>query len=202
MIVNRVERGVGPIDLDGLERIGIALGVSLTVSFARDPKGDVADAGHLALQELVLRLGRARGFSGGFELPTRPAEPWRSIDVVLRSEEAHRMICIECWNTFGDIGAAVRTSTRKAAELEQLAVGRWGAEARVGLVWVVRATARNRALLARYPEVFSSSFPGSSRDWVAALTEGGEMPAESGLVWSDPGATRIFAWRRPRAPGT
>ena len=196
MIVNRLERGVGPIDLDGLERIGIALAVPLTVSFARDPKVEVADAGHLAIQELVLRLGRGHGHVGGFELPTRPAEPWRSIDVVLRSAEEHRMVCVECWNTIGDIGVAVRASTRKAAELEQMAVGRWGAEARVGLVWVVRATARNRALLAKYPEVFSTRFPGSSRDWVAALTEGREMPAEPGLVWSDPSAIRLFEWRQ------
>jgi transcriptional regulator with XRE-family HTH domain len=202
LVVSRIERGVGRVDVETLERLGIAFGVPFNVGFGRDPRTDVADAGHLAMQELVLRMGRARGFTVGFELPTRPAEPWRSIDVVLRSEEAHRMICIECWNTIGDIGVAVRASTRKAAELEQMAVGRWGAEARAGLVWVVRASARNRALLARYPEVFSTRFPGSSRDWVAALTEGREMPAEPGLVWSDPGATRIFEWRRPRAQGS
>ena len=197
LVITRIERGIGRVDVEALERIAISLGVTLTFGFGRDPRTDVADAGHLALQELVLRLGRARGFTGGFELPTRPAEPWRSIDVVLRSEGTHRMICVECWNTIGDIGAAVRASTRKAAELEQMAVGRWGAEVRVGLVWVVRATARNRALLGKYPEVFSAGFPGSSRDWVAALAEGREMPAEPGLVWSDPGATRLFEWRRP-----
>jgi hypothetical protein len=196
MVVNRLERGVGPIDLDGLERVGIALGVPLTMSFARDPKVEVTDAGHLAIQELVLRLGRAHGHVGGFELPTRPAEPWRSIDVVLRSDEAHRMICIECWNTIGDIGAAARASARKAAELEQMAVGRWGPEARVGLVWVVRSTRRNRDLLATYPEVFAARFPGSSRDWVVALTEGREPPSAPGIVWCDINATRLFEWRQ------
>ena len=196
LVVTRIELGIGRVDIEALERVGIALGVPLTLSFARDPKVEVADAGHLAIQELVLRLGRAQGYVGGFELPTRPAEPWRSIDVVLRSDEEQRMICIECWNTIGDIGVAARASARKAAELEQMAVGRWGAEARVGLVWVVRATARNRALLARYPEVFATRFPGSSRDWVAALTEGREMPTEPGLVWCDAGATRLFEWRK------
>ena len=202
MIVNRVERGVGPIDLDGLERIGIALGVPLTVSFARDPKLEVADAGHLSMQELVLRMGRARGFTVGFELSTRPAEPWRSIDVVLASEPKAQMICVECWNSIGDIGAAVRASTRKAAELGELATGRFGADATVGLVWVVRATARNRTLLSRYPEVFSTRFPGSSRDWFAALTEGRDLPEDPGLVWCDLGATRLFEWRRGRPMGT
>jgi hypothetical protein len=63
-------------------------------------------------------------------------------------------------------------------------------------VWVVRATARNRALVARYPEVFAARFPGSSARWVAALTTGALPPSQPGLVWSDVGATRLFAWRR------
>jgi transcriptional regulator with XRE-family HTH domain len=196
MVVSRLERGVGPLDLETLERVGVALEVPVNAGFGRDPRVDVADAGHLAMQELVLRLGRARGFTGGFELPTRPAEPWRSIDVVLASKAKARMICVECWNTIGDIGAAARASTRKAAELEQMAVGRWGVEAKVGLLWVIRSTARNRALVARYPEVFSARFPSSSRDWIAALTEGRDPPEVPGLVWCDVDATRVFEWRR------
>jgi transcriptional regulator with XRE-family HTH domain len=196
MVVSRLERGVGPLDLETLERMGVALDVPVNAGFGRDPRRDVADAGHLAVQELVLRLGRARGFAGGFELATRPAEPWRSIDVVLASEAKVRMICVECWNSIGDIGAAARSSARKAAELEQTALGRWGEEAKVGLLWVVRSTARNRTLVAKYPEVFSARFPGSSRDWIAALTEGQDPPEAAGLVWCDVDATRVFEWRR------
>jgi hypothetical protein len=103
----------------------------------------------------------------------------------------------ECWNTFGDIGAAARSSTRKQAELEDLAAAKWGADGKVGLIWIVRATARNRALLGRYPEVFASRFPGSSRAWLRVLQFGGIPPAEPGLVWCDVGATRLFEWRRP-----
>jgi hypothetical protein len=62
---------------------------------------------------------------------------------------------------------------------------------------VVRATARNRALLARYPEVFAARFPGSSRQWVNAITTGAEPPAEPGLVWASVDGTRVYAWRRP-----
>ena len=200
-VVGRFERGEGPIDLETLERIGLALGAPLRLEFGRDPQADVADAGHLAMQELVLRLGRASGYASGFELPTRPAEPWRSIDVVLADEARYRMVCVECWNTIGDIGAAARASARKAAELEAMAVGRWGKDAKVGLVWVVRSTARNRALLARYPEVFASRFPGSSRQWVGAVKDGSAPPDQPGLVWSDVGATTLFPVRR-RATGT
>ena len=85
---------------------------------------------------------------------------------------------------------------RKLAELEQAAVGRWGEEARAALVWVVRDSARNRALVARYPEVFAARFPGSSRAWVKALAEGGPVPADPGLVWCDLRRGRLYAWRR------
>jgi hypothetical protein len=83
------------------------------------------------------------------------------------------------------------------AELAGLAVARWGTSGASSLVRVVRSTARNRAIVTRYPEIFAARFPGSSRDWVSALTTGAVPPAAPGLVWADPAATRIFAWRRP-----
>jgi hypothetical protein len=182
---------------DALQRIAVALDRPLLVSFGgRDPLEPPADAGHLAIQELVLRLGRAAGYERSFELSTRPAEPWRSVDVGLASEARHRLILNECWNTIGDVGAASRSSARKLAELEDAATARWGGGARVGLVWIVRATARNRALIGRYPEVFATRFPGSSRQWVEALSRGVEPPDKPGLVWCDVGATRLFEWRR------
>jgi transcriptional regulator with XRE-family HTH domain len=197
MVEGRIERGVTNPDLEALHRIALALGRPLIVSFGgRDPDEPPRDAGHLALQELVLRLGRAAGYSGTFELATRPAEPWRSADVGLAAAAARRLIHVECWNTIGDLGAAVRSSTRKQGELADLAVARWGTEGRSHLVWVVRATARNRALVARYPEIFARAFPGSSRRWVEALVSGGDPPAAPGFVWADVAGTRLFAWRR------
>jgi transcriptional regulator with XRE-family HTH domain len=195
-IVGRVERATTRLDVDVLQRIGIALNRFLEIRFGRDSLEQPADAGHLAMQELVLRLGRTNGFVGEFEMSTRPAEAWRSIDVVLASRARRLLILNECWNTFGDIGAAARATMRKAAELEALAAGRWGADVTVRVVWIVRATARNRALLARYPEVFASRFPGSSRAWVEALTNGSTPPNEPGLVWCDVAATRLVEWRR------
>lgn len=197
MVESRIERGIGNPDLDALQRIALALDRPLVVSFGgRDPSEAPADAGHLAIQELVLRLGRAAGYTGTFELPTRPAEPWRSADVGLAFASLRRLIHVECWNMIGDLGAAARSSSRKLADLEDLAIARWGEGGSTALVWVVRATARNRALLARYPEVFASRFPGSSRAWVEALMMGSEPPPEAGLVWCDVGATRLFEWRR------
>jgi transcriptional regulator with XRE-family HTH domain len=200
MVQSRVERGSTNLDLDVLQRIGVAMDRPLVVTFGRDILEAPVDAGHLAIQELVLRLGKVVGYSGAFELATQASEPWRSIDVGLANNAAHRMVLAECWNTFGDIGAAARSTNRKRSELEDLAVARWGAEAEISVVWIIRASARNRALLQRYPEVFATRFPGSSRAWIEALTLGSPPPREPGIVWCDVGATRIFEWRRHDAP--
>src|SRR5436309_25710 len=182
-VVSRIELGLGgAVSIDAWQRLGLAVGRPIHISIQRDPLGETADAGHLAMQELVLRLGRRASYAGSFELATKPAEPWRSADVGLAAPAEHRLIHVERWNIIGDIGAAVRSSTRKQAELADLAVARWGTDATTGLVWVVRATARNRALVARYPEVFARAFPGSSRGWVDALVNGVPPPEEPGLV--------------------
>ena len=198
MSISRAERGLGGgLTLDAWQRIALALGISLRVELQRDPLAEVADAGHLAMQELVLRLGRAAGARGLVELPTKPAEPWRSIDVALVDDARRRLTIVECWNTIGDIGGAARGSSRKLAEAEALATARWGTKPHeVGLVWLIRATARNRALVARYPGVFQARFPGSSAGWVRALTTGAEPPDDPGLVWAAVDATRVFPWRR------
>lgn len=116
----------------------------------------------------------------------------------LLDRRRRRLVIVECWNTFGDLGAAARSSNRKLAEAEALtaALGGDGGPYAIGLCWVVRDTARNRELMSRYEHIFAARFPGSSAGWVRALTEGGPLPAESGLVWCDGRATRLFARRR------
>jgi transcriptional regulator with XRE-family HTH domain len=202
LVVSRAERAVGALEVDVLERIAHAFGVPLMLGFGREPDEGIDDAGHLAMQELVLRLGRLAGFAARFE--AAPAgDSWRSIDVELRSDARRSLIVTECWNTFSDIGAAARSTARKTAEADAKATALWGEAGRAGSVWVVRATARNHDILARYPEVFASRFPGSSRGWVDALTTGSELPQQPGLVWSDVGATRLYSWRRaPLAMGS
>jgi hypothetical protein len=145
-----------------------------------------------------LALGRRAGYVRSFELPTRPSDPSRSTEVALRDDERRVLILVECWNTIGDLGAAARSTSRKVAEARELAVAAGGERPfAVRAVWVLRATALNRALVSRYPEVFGARLPGSSVGWVAALTAGAALPPnEPGLVWCDVGASRLFAWRR------
>jgi transcriptional regulator with XRE-family HTH domain len=166
------------------QRVALVLHLPMKVDLGRDAHEEPADSGHLALQELVLRLGREVGYRRTFELATRASDPRRSTDVGLMDVGNRRLLLVECVNTFGDIGAAVRSSDRKRAEAEALAISAGRGDAyRVFVCWVVRATRRNRQLLATYPELFGSRFPGSSRAWVSALPVGSEPPQQTGLVW-------------------
>ena len=69
---------------------------------------------------------------------------------------------VEIWNRLDDLGSAARDSHRKVDEVRLVAELNGF---RVASCWVLRATAANRALVARYPNVFEAEFPGSSRGW-------------------------------------
>jgi transcriptional regulator with XRE-family HTH domain len=200
--ISRIELGRGThVPLTVWVALGMVLRQPLAISLSR-PLGDArepSDAGHLAMQERLLELARATGRTATFELPTRAADPRYSIDVCVRDARHRVLIVHEAWNTFGDLGAAVRSTNRKTAEAADLAViSDDGPPYRVATVWVVRSTAANRALVARYPHIFRTAFPGSSRSWSRALTEGDPPPNTAGLVWLDPAKGLITAWRRPR----
>jgi transcriptional regulator with XRE-family HTH domain len=200
--ISRIELGLGgSVALEVWVGLGVALGQPLAVTFSR-PLGalrEPADAGHLAMQERLLELAKTTGRTAGFELPTRPSDPRHSIDVCVRDVRNRLLIVQEAWNTFGDIGAAVRSTNRKTAEASDLAASIDDEPPfRIASVWIVRPNASNRTLVARYPEIFRSAFPGSSRRWVAALLTGTMPPDRPGLVWLDPATGRIGEWRRCR----
>ena len=193
-------RGAG-VSLETWVALGVALGRPLAVSFSKPldrTMATPADAGHLEIQEALLALAAATGRRAVAELPTRPADPAHSTDVALRDDTHRVLILEEAWNTFGDVGAAIRSTNRKRAEAEERAVvlGGDGAPYRVASVWIVRATAANRALVARYPHLFATTFDGSSRAWKRALTDGEAPPDRPGLVWFDAATGRLIAWRR------
>ncbi len=200
--ISRIELGHGSgVPLELWVALGVALGspLAITLSWPLGEPREPADAGHLAMQERLLELARAIGRAASFELPTRSSNPRASIDVCVR-DRRHRVILIqEVWNTFGDLGAAVRSTNRKIAEASDLAATiDDGPPYLVAAVWAVRPSAANRRLVARYPQIFRSAFPGSSRAWVATLTTGAPPPTRPGLVWLDPASGRVTAWRRGR----
>lgn len=175
--------------------IGIALGRPLAVGFSREiATSPPADAGHLAAQELVLRLAERNRWDGHFELPTRPSNPSLSVDVCLRDRRNGILYVIEIWNRLDDLGAAARSMTRKTAEALDLAAFREPPD-RVAGCWLLVDSAANRALVRTYPSVLRARFSGSSAGWVRALEGRGAPPHDPGLAWIDVRSGRLAALR-------
>jgi hypothetical protein len=71
-VVSRIELGHGgSVSMDAWPRLGLAVGRPIQITVQRDVGGSTADAGHLAMQELVLRFGRIAG--------TRGRSSWRRV---------------------------------------------------------------------------------------------------------------------------
>jgi transcriptional regulator with XRE-family HTH domain len=174
--------------------IGIALGRPLAIGFGRDIVPAPRDAGHLAGQELILRLAAAHGRAGQFELPTRPGDPSLSIDVGLRDPRARILIVAEIWNRLDDLGAAARAMSRKVAEATVLADAHDPPD-RVAWCWLFVDTAANREIVRRYPAVIKATFDGSSQAWVQALTSGSAPPNRPRIAWIEPHQGRLVELR-------
>jgi transcriptional regulator with XRE-family HTH domain len=121
--ISQMERGFGANSSVGIWiAFGIAVGRPLAISTSRSLIAEPREAGHLAAQELVLRLARAHGIPGSFELQTRPAPNATYIDVCLRNDRHRVLEVIEIWNAFEEIGAGARNFKRKLAEAQAIAV--------------------------------------------------------------------------------
>jgi hypothetical protein len=180
--------------------LGMALEQPLAVSLSRDITVEPADAGHLAIQELVVRLARECSRTATFELPTHATNPARSIDIGIRDDRHRVLIAVEIWNRLDDVGAAMRAHDRKVAEAAALAVAVGdGDPYRVAIFWILRDTAANRQLVERYPAILGSRFPGSSLGWARALAAGGEVPTDPGMLWASADARRLVPLRRHRS---
>ena len=197
--ISHLERGNGArTALETWVAIGIALERPLAVGFSRDvvdpaPK----DAGHLVAQELILRLAAATGRTARFELPTRPSNPTRSVDIGEIDRVNRVLILLEIWNRLDDIGAAARSSDAKVAEAEALTLAP-GTPLRVAGCWVLVDTTANREIVRRYPAILRARFGGSSAAWVRALVDGSAPPTEPGLVWADTRTGRLTELRLRR----
>ncbi len=175
--------------------IGAALNRPLAIGFTRDIVAPLPrDAGHLAAQELVLRMAAAHGRTGRFELSTRPANPSLSIDVCLHDRRQRILFVIEIWNRLDDLGAAARSTARKVAEAAQLAETHAKPD-RVAWCWLLVDTAANREIVRRYPAVIGAMFAGSSQGWVRALSEGTAPPDRPGIAWVDLRSGRLSELR-------
>jgi hypothetical protein len=155
------------------------------------------DHAHLRGQELVIRTSRPGGWRPMPEAAIDPlAYRSRSVDVLLERPERNEVAVVEIWDWFDDIGEALRSLDGKVATAARQAPehGR-----RVSGLWVVRATRRNRILVAELHALFAARFPASSNAWLRALADPNvAMPTQSGFAWADVGATRLFGARLRR----
>jgi transcriptional regulator with XRE-family HTH domain len=186
--IERAEGGGLPVS--SWIALGFALNRPLAIGFSRSMIAEPADAGHLAIQEMLLARAERHGWRRYFELATRPARPSLSVDVLLRIDAERLLLIIEIWNRLDDLGAAVRTTHRKQAEAAALAViaGGHATPYRVATCWVLRDSTANRELARRYPAIFRAEFPGSSRAWVSTFENGTIPPEGAGIVWAHPTA--------------
>lgn len=145
----------------------------------------------------MISLARRTGRRVDVELPSRPSIPAYVIDVVIRDDVARVIVLAEIWNRIDDLGAAMRSTIRKATEAEGLAVlaAGDGTHYRVATCWLFVDTAANRRLVGQYPQVLRARLPGSSLGWVRSLVEDSAPPPEPGMAWVDTRAGRIVPLR-------
>lgn len=200
--IGELERGDGATaPLEVWVRLGDAIHRPLAVTFSQEIESqEPPDAGHLAAQELVLGLARQQGRQADIDIPARPADPSRRIDVVLHDDVARALILVEIWNGLDDLEAAVHSTSLKLADSSGPAMlaARNGSPYRVAACWLLLDTTANRRLVVQHPEILESSFPGSSVRWARCLANGAPPPAELGLAWIDPRGQRIMPLRRSR----
>jgi hypothetical protein len=117
--------------------------------------------------------------------------------VVLRDDRHRTLYLNEIVNPAGDLGAAARSTDRKANDLaaSATAIGGERGPYRVVVAWLFVDNDTNRRLVAAYPEFLRTRFRGSSALMAAALTRGTEPPAEPAMAWIDPQAGRIYPMR-------
>jgi transcriptional regulator with XRE-family HTH domain len=197
--VSMMERGQGAgASLETWASVAAAVDEQLVAYFEHASGATLPrDHAHLRGQELVIRTARSGGWLPIPEAPIDPLVPRsRSIDVLLARSRREGTAVVEAWDWFDDIGAAMRGLDGKVDALHR----RDGAtDARTGGLWVVRATRRNRALVADLHAVFSAKFAGSASDWLRALREPDRpMPVAYGFVWADVSGSRLFAARLER----
>jgi hypothetical protein len=143
------------------------------------------DAVHLRHQELVASIAARGGWS---IRPEQHVAGGGVADILLAREG--RTALIEVWNWLADVGDAFRCWDRK---LERLRT----ADPATSGCWAVRATRRNRLLVADHRTLFAARFPGSSAAWINALqTVDAPVPDAAALLWVSVMGDRLVAARR------
>jgi transcriptional regulator with XRE-family HTH domain len=186
------------------DRACFAVGTQLEAYVPKASAADLPrDAVHLKSQELIIRTATPGGWAAlPEEMIDRDARTSRAADVLLhrrRPPTDAEYALMEVIDWFDDVGAPMRDWSRRLDAVERYAIGRMAGEdelPRVSGCWIVRATKRNRTLIADHRNVFRSRFPGDGAAWLNALTKpDAPMPTEPALLWVTVDGTKLFPVR-------
>lgn len=196
--VSRLEHGAGAdSSLETWSRVAAAVGEQLVAYLEHAPGSDLPrDIEHLRRQSAIVAISAKGGWLALPELALDPtSRRSRSIDVALVRQSTRESVVVEIWDWFDDVGAGLRSldgkvaalAARLARETRTVEVG-W----KVGALYVVRDTRRNRRLVVELRGLFSARFQGSSNAWFRALVNPRqELPGGAGFLWSDRTGTTL-----------
>jgi transcriptional regulator with XRE-family HTH domain len=189
-----VERGVATTaTLETLAACAAAVDTELAAFLQARPGADLPrDIVHLRGQSTIVREARAGGWVAGVEVPVDPdARRSRAIDVALERPSRGEIAVVELVDLVADAGGDMRGLSDKVAAVRRTRPG-----ARVAGLLAIRATRRNRQLLAELAPVIDARFPASSVGWLRALSDiEAPMPGGDGLVWARVDGGGLFARR-------
>lgn len=206
--VSDLERGrTATLSFLVLVRMAKACGAELHAYIQRaSGTGEPRDIAHLRAQALVVGTANPGGWRATPEAAIDDAaERSRSIDVLLdrmRPHEPTEVAIIEVLDWLADVGESFRDWDRRLARVDRWAVAARSRDGegevlvpRVSGCWVLRATRRNRRLVRDLQPLFAARFPGSGRDWLAALGTQASMPMSSALLWVSVKGDRLWPVR-------
>jgi hypothetical protein len=179
----------------------MAIGSTLHAYFKETTAADQPrDAVHLGHQELLIRTAAPGGWHAlPEEQIDREARTSRWGDVLLhrRLATVDEYGLFEIFDWFDDVGAHTRDWQRRLDALERYAIARMRDDTlpRTSGCWIVRATLRNRRLIAEHGAFFQSRFGGSGHDWLSALGSHIPMPSQPALLWVSVDGKRLFPSR-------
>jgi len=192
-----IERGRGgTATLETLAACAAAVQTQLAAFLEATPGADLPrDIAHLRGQATIVRESATGGWTAKVEAGIDPmAQRSRSIDVELERVTRHEIAVVELVDLLADAGQDMRGLADKVA-----AVRRDRPDYRVAGLLAVRATHRNRAVIAELAPLIDARFPASSGVWLRALHEpSAVMPVDDGLVWARVDGSGLFPRHRSR----
>ncbi|HET7030765.1 MAG TPA: helix-turn-helix transcriptional regulator [Candidatus Limnocylindrales bacterium] len=190
-----LERGLGSAaSLETIAACAAAVDTELAAFLQARPGADLPrDIVHLRGQAAIVREAEPGGWRASIEVPIDPdSHRSRSIDVALERMPRGEIAVVELVDLIADAGADLRGLSDKVA-----AIRRSHPRHRVAGMLAVRATQRNRALLAELGPLVDARFPAPSAAWLKALHDPGTpMPSQDGLIWARVDGSGLLARRR------